>query len=56
MHEALGSNPQCHTSQVWWCMTVILALGKWRQVDRPFTVLFNYGQFEDRLGLYEVLP
>lgn len=41
--EALGSNPTQHgINWVWWCMSIILVLRKWRQEDSIFKVIFGY--------------
>lgn len=35
-------HPQHHREWVWWCMTVTLALAKWKQEDQECKVILSY--------------
>lgn len=39
IHKALGLLPMMDKSQVYWCMSVVPALGRWRQEDQRFRPL-----------------
>lgn len=38
--EFLPGMPEAHVNQVWWCMPIIPAFGKWEQKDQKVIVKY----------------